>query len=208
MRARQPPRYQGKITAWKDEQGYGFISPNGGGPAVFVHVCGLAGHAVRPAVGAIVTYHLATNDKGQSRAANVAFVDTRRHDDAPSAAPGGIGFYFAGAFLVFIGLSVYGGRLPLWLGSQYALASAAAVLAYGFDKEAARAGRRRTPEKTLHLLALVGGWPGALLAQHLFRHKTRKESFRSVFRLTVVVNCAVLGYAMSHLGPVWLRPVG
>lgn len=44
----------------------------------------------------------------------------------------------------------------------------------------------------LHLLALIGGWPGALIAQRVFRHKSRKPSFRIVFLFTVVVNCAAL----------------
>jgi uncharacterized membrane protein YsdA (DUF1294 family) len=43
-------------------------------------------------------------------------------------------------------------------------------------------------ESTLHWLALVGGWPGAMLAQRAFRHKTHKKSFRRVFRVTVIVN--------------------
>ena len=78
----------------------------------------------------------------------------------------------------------------------YLAASAAAFAAYGADKSAARRGGWRTPESTLHLLALVGGWPGALIAQSVFRHKSRKRSFRIVFLLTVVVNCAALLWLM------------
>ncbi|TLM94745.1 MAG: DUF1294 domain-containing protein [Actinobacteria bacterium] len=69
--------------------------------------------------------------------------------------------------------------------------SAVAFVAYGRDKAAARRGMRRTPESTLHLIALLGGWPGALVAQRAFRHKTRKTSFQVVFWVTVVVNCAL-----------------
>jgi uncharacterized membrane protein YsdA (DUF1294 family) len=74
----------------------------------------------------------------------------------------------------------------------YVIASAAAFAAYGADKSAARHGRWRTPESTLHLLALLGGWPGALIAQKVFRHKSRKASFRAAFLFTVAVNCAAL----------------
>ena len=71
-------------------------------------------------------------------------------------------------------------------------ASVASIVVYALDKSAARHGRWRTSESTLHLLALIGGWPGALVAQRLFRHKSRKPSFQAVFVLTVVLNCAFL----------------
>jgi len=74
----------------------------------------------------------------------------------------------------------------------YLAASVAALIAYGVDKSAARGGRWRTPESTLHLLALIGGWPGALIAQKVFRHKSRKRSFRVAFLFTVALNCAAL----------------
>ncbi|WEF35009.1 DUF1294 domain-containing protein [Pseudoduganella chitinolytica] len=65
-------------------------------------------------------------------------------------------------------------------------------VAYARDKSAARTGRRRTPENTLLLLGLIGGWPGALLAQRRLRHKTAKASFQVRFWLTVLVNVAAL----------------
>ena len=74
----------------------------------------------------------------------------------------------------------------------YLAASAASIVAYAVDKSAARHGRWRTSESTLHLLAIIGGWPGALVAQQVFRHKSRKPSFQAAFLLTVVLNCALL----------------
>ncbi|WP_246329889.1 DUF1294 domain-containing protein [Geomonas limicola] len=78
-------------------------------------------------------------------------------------------------------------------------------LAYFFDKQAARSDSRRIPERTLHLLALAGGWPAALLAQQLLRHKTRKVSFQLVFWVTVVLNCAFLAWLCSATGAQVLR---
>jgi uncharacterized membrane protein YsdA (DUF1294 family) len=76
----------------------------------------------------------------------------------------------------------------------YLTASVAAGIAYGRDKSAARRGTWRTPEKTLHVLALMGGWPGALVGQSVFRHKSRKASFRFAFWATVLLNCGALGW--------------
>lgn len=74
----------------------------------------------------------------------------------------------------------------------HALASAVALAAYALDKHAAVRARRRTPERTLHALALIGGWPGALLAMRVFRHKRRKRAFVRVFWLTVAAHSAAL----------------
>lgn len=74
---------------------------------------------------------------------------------------------------------------------MYLVASVTAFVAYALDKHAARRGLRRTPERTLHLIEFLGGWPGALLAQQWFRHKTRDRRFRVVFFSIVGVHLAV-----------------
>ena len=67
--------------------------------------------------------------------------------------------------------------------------------AYGLDKRRSANGSRRIPEQTLHIMALLGGWPGALLGQRQFRHKTKKLSFLTVFWCVVVLHVAVVGTA-------------
>ena len=85
-------------------------------------------------------------------------------------------------------------KLPLFILGIYLLLSLITFVAYWLDKSAAKKGTRRTPENTLHLLALMGGWPGALLARQTFRHKTLKVLFRYVLWLTVFLNIgAVIG---------------
>lgn len=98
-------------------------------------------------------------------------------------------------------------RLPITVIAVYAGASLIAFIAYALDKAAARAGRWRTQESTLHLLALIGGWPGALLAQRQFRHKTAKASFRVVFWATVLLNCGALGWLTTAGSSQTLRAV-
>ncbi|MFO0839250.1 MAG: DUF1294 domain-containing protein [Phycisphaerae bacterium] len=80
------------------------------------------------------------------------------------------------------------GLLVSWLVGV----NCATLAAYGFDKSAARRGALRVPERHLHGLALVGGSPGALLGQQLFRHKTAKRAFQVWFWLILIVQAALL----------------
>jgi uncharacterized membrane protein YsdA (DUF1294 family) len=89
---------------------------------------------------------------------------------------------------------VAAGRLPVLLLAFYSGASVIAFIVYAWDKSAAQRDEQRTPEKTLHMLALIGGWPGALLAQQVLRHKSSKAEFLRVFWVTVGINCAALAY--------------
>ena len=61
------------------------------------------------------------------------------------------------------------------------VASGVTFLYYGYDKMQARNLEWRVREATLHTLAIIGGWPGALLGMHYFQHKTRKRAFQVVF---------------------------
>lgn len=61
-------------------------------------------------------------------------------------------------------------------------------------------GAWRTPESTLHWLAIAGGWPGALIAQQALRHKSRKQSFRAAFWFTVIINCGILAWMYTPGG--------
>jgi uncharacterized membrane protein YsdA (DUF1294 family) len=59
---------------------------------------------------------------------------------------------------------------------------------YVHDKSAAVDGRWRVSERTLIVLGLAGGWPGAIVAQQIYRHKSNKAAFRSAFWGSVVLN--------------------
>lgn len=100
-------------------------------------------------------------------------------------------------FLGLVALAVRQSYLPALALKVYLLASAAAVLIYGVDKAAARYGGGRFPQVMLHALSLAGGWPGALVAQSMFRHKSSKRSFMAVFWVTVVMNITALAWVMS-----------
>ena len=113
-------------------------------------------------------------------------------------------FLLPALFLVVITGFAVAGRLPLAAPVLYVIASVAAFLTYAWDKSAAQADQWRTSESTLHLLGLVGGWPGALAAQQVFRHKTKKRSFIVAFWVTVALNCGALLWVLSPQGQQFL----
>lgn len=90
-------------------------------------------------------------------------------------------------------------ELPLLVAGAYLVISLTCFVAYAIDKSAARNGGWRTPERTLLLLGLACGWPGALLAQQWLRHKTAKRSFQQMFWVTVVLNIAGFLWLASRL---------
>ena len=77
-----------------------------------------------------------------------------------------------------------------WPVVAYLLMSAVTFVAYALDKHAAQREKWRTPEATLQMLALLGGWPGAFAAQRILRHKTRKVGFQIVFWIIGVAHAA------------------
>ena len=112
--------------------------------------------------------------------------------DAPSR--GTFVYGLVGVFALALAGLIAIGRLPVHAGTLHGVMSLGALWAYRSDKRAAAEGRWRTPESSLHLFALCGGWPGALLAQRWFRHKSKKAEFQWMFRLTVLANVAVLAW--------------
>jgi len=95
-------------------------------------------------------------------------------------------------------------QILLWIYAGWTLLfSAINFILCGWDKRQAIKDRWRVPEKRLHLIELLGGWPGSWLAQRLFRHKTVKSSYRIIFGLIVLVHLS----AWASLFAWWLsRP--
>jgi uncharacterized membrane protein YsdA (DUF1294 family)/cold shock CspA family protein len=199
-------RYQGKITNWKDGQGFGFVTPNDGGRQVFVHIKSFSSRQRRPVGNELVTYELNVDSKGRRQGENVAFVGDRT-PQASTPGPGIASLTFAALFLIFVAGAVFVGKLPFAVIGLYLVGGAVTFFAYALDKSAARNDRWRTPESTLHIFGLVGGWPGALVAQKVLRHKSKKVSFQVVFWVTVVLNCSALGWIFSSSGARALKSI-
>ena len=176
-------KYTGNISDWNDERGFGFIEPQGKGKRAFVHISAFKQKTHRPVNGDAVTYVLEQDAKGRLQAKNVHFV--KHKAPAPSGPPR---VAMAMIAAVVIGVLYLLHWLPPAMVAIYAAASALSFLLYAKDKNAAKRNRWRTPEQTLHTASLLGGWPGALLGQQVFRHKITKQSFQFFFWVTVLVN--------------------
>ena len=180
-------RYLGRITDWNDDKGFGFVTPNGGGDRAFVHVKAFKRQGRRPVSGDLIDYTVQPDAKGRLNASAVRFAMTRARGlpTARSRFPRNVVAGLAFAVLI-AGWLLH--KLPFGIVLVYAVMSGIAIVLYGFDKSAAVRGGVAHPKSTLHMAALLGGWPGALLAQDLFRHKSRKTDFQTMFWITVVAN--------------------
>lgn len=199
-------RYQGRITNWNDDKGYGFVTPNGGGERAFVHITAFSNSHRRPTESDLITYELATDQQHRLQAGSIRFVGDPNSSSAPSGNKS-VGAIFATLFCCFVVTVSIIGKLSFVVPLFYALASTTTFMVYAFDKAAAFQNRRRTRENTLHLLGLVGGWPGALVAQRMFRHKSKKEAFQSDFWITVFLNCSVFAWLLTETGAAFLYEI-
>lgn len=116
----------------------------------------------------------------------------RRSTVTPATASTGPALLLMLAWTVLIGWGIWAGRLPMLTLAIALLLNLITFFVYWTDKYAAQKGRWRTAENTLHLFGLLGGWPGAWFAQHILRHKSSKESFRTTYWATAVLHCMVL----------------
>jgi uncharacterized membrane protein YsdA (DUF1294 family)/cold shock CspA family protein len=187
-------RSKGTLTTWNDERGFGFLKPSQGGEEIFVHARAFRVRDGRPQVGQVMFFDVEFMPQGKRRANNVELIrppHTRKSRLRKFLAQRGTATLLViPVFLVLYVIVSVLWEPPLIFAAAYAVISFITFIAYSRDKSAAQQNARRTPEKTLHFLALVGGWPGALLAQQLLRHKSTKAEFRSVFWGTVLLNGA------------------
>lgn len=208
-------KQQGVVKKWQDDKGFGFIETETGA-AVFFHVSEFKAQR-RPTIGEQVVFTVGQDSQGRLQAKQVqelGFVqqkmaqknsqirqrNAKRSHQAEFEAGQkkrlilGLGFYAILALLAVM-------QKISWLvvGWYFVLG----LITYGMyakDKAAAQSNAWRTPESTLHLLSILGGWVGAMVAQTHLRHKSQKPEFRMTYYLTVVINLAVLLFIMAGGG--------
>lgn len=196
-------RIDGTLKSWNDERGFGFIDPLLGGQEIFVHIKAFDGRSGRPQVGQRLTFEVEMSPEGKKRAKHVQAVQlTRAPSPQRNKAPAhwGAASYFAiPPFLILYVVVDFLWRVPNWVAGLYLGGSVVCFVVYAIDKLDAAAGRWRVSEETLIFLGLAGGWPGAIVAQQVFRHKSYKASFRSTFWGSVVLNVLAFIAASSPL---------
>jgi uncharacterized membrane protein YsdA (DUF1294 family)/cold shock CspA family protein len=203
-------RSSGKIAHWNDQKGYGFIEPGSGGDRVFVHISAFEGKNRRPAVNDPVSYSTGQDRKGRARAERVRF-EGQAAPFSLRRPKGATWVVLAALFLVLVAALALTEVLPGAVFHVYLAVSVLAFLVYAWDKRAAQASARRVPEATLHWIAILGGWPGALAAQQLLRHKSSKASFLLVFIVTIALNIVLFAwifddFSLQDIGS-WLAEI-
>jgi uncharacterized membrane protein YsdA (DUF1294 family)/cold shock CspA family protein len=183
---------QGRLTEWNDERGFGFVTPLGGGPRAFVHISRFPGDLRRPMLNDLLNYSISHDGRGRPQADDVSFLTPAHAKHEASSSGSLVPVLGVGVFGLVLAAGAILGRVPSPYLGLSAFMSVLLYAMYAADKSAAKAGRWRTSEASLHLVALLGGWPGGLIARHALRHKTIKQPFRFVFWCTVVLNCLVL----------------
>lgn len=193
-------RFDGHLKSWNDERGFGFIEPLQGGQDIFVHIKSFPPGTGRPRVGLPLSFEIELGPQGKKRAKSVEFARASRPVRGPrpeSPAPWTLPrLLVLPAFLIVYAFVAWRWSVSPWVAAAYLLASLAAFVVYAHDKWAARHGQQRTSEARLHWLGLACGWPGALLAQQLLRHKSSKRTFASKYWSTVALNVA--GFVAVH----------
>lgn len=190
------------LKSWNNQRGFGFIEPAHGGKDIFVHIKAFSRGTSRPMIGKVLTFEIQQGPNGKNRAHSVQYVVPNQVSKTHRAeSPASWTLPRLLAIPAFASVWLYvASRWPVnpMVLVVYIGLSLVTFLAYAVDKSAAINGRWRMPEKTLHLLSVAGGWPGALLAQQLLRHNCSMPSFVAVFWITVAANVA--GFFAWHSG--------
>lgn len=199
-------RFDGVIRSWDDERGFGFIEPLKGGDDLYAHITAFPRGMGRPQRGQRVSFQVELGRDGRKHAREVHILRpggtaAARGESRAAAAPVSTTRLLAIPLFMVLGLSValHWPVAPSVL-IAYVVLSLGTFALYALDQSAARRRRRRLPEDLLLGLGLAGGWPGALVAQVLLRHKSAKPRFQILFWISVLANVAAfvtlaIGYA-------------
>ncbi|WP_057660269.1 DUF1294 domain-containing protein [Pseudoxanthomonas dokdonensis] len=200
----------GRIVEWDDQRGFGFIvALEQAHPRYFLHIRDYQQQGRRPEPGELVKFSAQSQADGKWRAVQVRRAASPSATHRPRSKHGngnqrGHDRSLAGWMVLITALgglawAIHRQRLPLEAGMWAVTVSVITYIAYALDKHAAQSGRWRIAENNLHLLELLGGWPGAWIAQRLLRHKTLKPSYRRAFWSMVVLNLAmVAGWLLTQ----------
>jgi uncharacterized membrane protein YsdA (DUF1294 family)/cold shock CspA family protein len=201
--------YEGIIKSWKVDKGFGFIQPNGGGKDIFIHIRDLQHTNYQPQQGDNIQYKIVAEKDGKIRAYD-AFIKRQEISELyrkksfkknqsqeqkikrESALEIPFILILAIATIPFLFSALLikqqNNFIPFL---TYFIVSLLTFIVYAIDKTKAHKNEWRISEQTLHLLELLGGWPGALITQRVIRHKNKKTSFQIVFWIIVFIHMTI-----------------
>jgi uncharacterized membrane protein YsdA (DUF1294 family)/cold shock CspA family protein len=193
--------HRGTISEWNDARGFGFIDHEAKG-RIFFHVRQFAG-AGRPVVGDKVTFAIGDGRDGRPAAQVVMPVEGSPRADLVEQrdAPFRVTVRIVGALILATAIvcCVVAGRGPAWFPLLYVAGGAVSAALYVADKRAAQARSWRIAESTLHLVDIVFGIGGGLIAQAVLRHKSSKLPFAIVTGLIFGLHMTGLGALLAGL---------
>ncbi|HUS36441.1 MAG TPA: DUF1294 domain-containing protein [Verrucomicrobiae bacterium] len=165
--------YTAPIVEWREEQGFGFVQL--GATRVFLHRREFAEFHKRPGIGDRIQFSIGLDKKGRSCAKGAT-----HFNDGGEFKSGDLVILLTLLVLPCVALSRVPVPLPFSFG-YFIAASLFCYVMYAADKNSARGGGWRTSEQILHMNELIGGWPGAYIAQRRLRHKCSKTGYMVIF---------------------------
>lgn len=204
-------RETGELVDWNDDRGYGFALSDRG-ERYFVHIKSIDRIATRPRVGDRLSFTHGVGRDGRPAAVNVKILGAnplpgravRERGNPTSTRHPAFGWRptTAGVLAALLLIALLLGHAPLWLGLAYLIMGIISACLYAADKRYAETGQWRISEAMLLGTDLCFGIVGGLVAQHVFRHKTAKQSYIGSTMLLCLLHILWLG----GLAGGWIEP--
>lgn len=210
-----PALLSGTVSYWRDDKGFGFVTTDQD-ERLFFHIRDfLSPPRRRPQQGDKLNFLLSRDKQQRPYAIALTFEDPLPVLAKPAKA-NGPDFYhiqyqswcFRYLFFTLLLLSLMAGSFVFTVPLFYLEASLFTYWLYQIDKQLASAGQSsRLPEESLQMFSLIGGWPGALVAQKRLHHKVHKAPFQREFRFVIYGNSCFLLWLLSEPGSEFLHKV-
>lgn len=198
-------RQQGVLETWNDDRGFGYVRRASEQEPLFVHIKSFRSRPRRPIEGDRLVFVEGTGRNGKPAAEDVEILGVSAAEKAKAAParrmPIADVTRMMAAVSIFIAVAVLTalGRTPVWFGALYYVMGLASLMLYDADKRYAIEGRSRVRETSMHIVDALFGIGGGLFAQHVFRHKIRKRTFRYITRLIYILHATLLTALLGGL---------